>query len=337
MNADGTNQIQLTTNFGDFDPAWSPDGTKLVFVRQENSQTDLYTINVNGTGETNFTNTPDVTEESPDWQPLHPGYARPKGATKMTLKFVPAYRALLSSPNAIHGPPLVVGSCCPPRAGVGLPHRRDAGLERRCRQLRRLRHLEGDLQPACAQPDTALHRSQATRVTSEFQVSFTDVRQKPTPARLRGRARSQGDAPDHRPLERPLRRAARSPGPPPTCPSASPSRARRPPTAAIGIELLGDDHERQRCPARHCQGGQALGLGARLASSSTTAGQTATPTPPPATRCSPCRGSSPRRRSPDPPTRLADSVNRSLDVCRGLTGRIDSPNSRGSHMRERGC
>src|SRR5262249_31550691 len=54
----------------DGDPAWSPDGSKIVFTRADNSQTDLYTMNANGTGQTNITNSPSVSERSPDWQPL---------------------------------------------------------------------------------------------------------------------------------------------------------------------------------------------------------------------------------------------------------------------------
>jgi Tol biopolymer transport system component len=69
MNADGSDQTRITNNpTGDFDsdPAWSPDGSKIVFVRQG----DLYTINPDGTGEANITKTANVTEFSPDWQPL---------------------------------------------------------------------------------------------------------------------------------------------------------------------------------------------------------------------------------------------------------------------------
>jgi TolB protein len=76
MNADGSNQVRLTTNpdliYGyDADPAWSPDGSRIVFSRHEgNSASDLYTVNTDGTGLTNITNTPNSYEWSPDWQPL---------------------------------------------------------------------------------------------------------------------------------------------------------------------------------------------------------------------------------------------------------------------------
>jgi hypothetical protein len=56
QSANGTRRFQLTTppkKGGDHAPAWSPDGTKLAFLRRPDnsmSQLDLYTINANGTG-----------------------------------------------------------------------------------------------------------------------------------------------------------------------------------------------------------------------------------------------------------------------------------------------
>jgi hypothetical protein len=50
-------------------PGWSPDGTKIVFVRFDPSagQSDIYTVNADGTGLFQVTNTPDVGEGRPDW------------------------------------------------------------------------------------------------------------------------------------------------------------------------------------------------------------------------------------------------------------------------------
>jgi hypothetical protein len=45
--------------------------------------------------------------------PATPGYARPKGASPMTVKFVPAYNACTSG-NGVHGAPLANPSCNPP-------------------------------------------------------------------------------------------------------------------------------------------------------------------------------------------------------------------------------
>jgi hypothetical protein len=80
---------------------------------------DLYTINVDGTGETNITNTSDSSEEDPDWQPvvMGNGYARPKAATPLNIRFVPAFNQCgFSTPTGMHhGAPLAVPSCQPPR------------------------------------------------------------------------------------------------------------------------------------------------------------------------------------------------------------------------------
>src|SRR5438874_12729895 len=52
MNADGSGQTDLTNDSSadDYDPSWSPDGTQIAFVRASGSDSDLYVINVDGTG-----------------------------------------------------------------------------------------------------------------------------------------------------------------------------------------------------------------------------------------------------------------------------------------------
>src|SRR5687767_9651638 len=42
VNPDGTNVTKLTTGTPDITPAWSADGTKIVFVRQEGSPEPIY-------------------------------------------------------------------------------------------------------------------------------------------------------------------------------------------------------------------------------------------------------------------------------------------------------
>lgn len=70
MNPDGTGQSRITTNpAGDLDPALSPDGTKVVFVRGLFSPSgppvfDIYSVNIDGTGETNLTQS-DATASRP--------------------------------------------------------------------------------------------------------------------------------------------------------------------------------------------------------------------------------------------------------------------------------
>jgi Tol biopolymer transport system component len=52
---------------GCFSPAWSPDGTKIVFARGQNADLDgeIYTVDVDGTGLAQVTNLPGA--QSPDW------------------------------------------------------------------------------------------------------------------------------------------------------------------------------------------------------------------------------------------------------------------------------
>jgi Tol biopolymer transport system component len=75
MNADGSNQRQITFNaFDDEHPAWSPDGKRIVFARDFDPivgqfDEDLFTMDADGTNEKNRTNTPGVNEFEPVWSP----------------------------------------------------------------------------------------------------------------------------------------------------------------------------------------------------------------------------------------------------------------------------
>lgn len=51
MNADGTNQTQLTELKNAYSPSWSPDGTKIAFE----CSGDIWTVNTDGTGLTQLT------------------------------------------------------------------------------------------------------------------------------------------------------------------------------------------------------------------------------------------------------------------------------------------
>ncbi len=53
MNADGSNQTQLTTQAGDNHPAFSPNGAKIAFTRANT----IYTMNADGTNQTPLINT----------------------------------------------------------------------------------------------------------------------------------------------------------------------------------------------------------------------------------------------------------------------------------------
>jgi Tol biopolymer transport system component len=56
------------STFGCFRPIWSPNGQKIVFGRnQDDDQRDLYTVNADGSGLSQVTHTPDISEFNGDW------------------------------------------------------------------------------------------------------------------------------------------------------------------------------------------------------------------------------------------------------------------------------
>ena len=55
MSADGRRLRRLTDNFGDSDPAWSPDGNYIAFIRDH----DLYVMRANGRGQRRVVDGPD--------------------------------------------------------------------------------------------------------------------------------------------------------------------------------------------------------------------------------------------------------------------------------------
>jgi dipeptidyl aminopeptidase/acylaminoacyl peptidase len=67
MGADGSNPTNLTNSLvlEDRTPAWSPDGKRIVFVRQG----DLWTMNADGSNQLPVAATPTVTESDPAWSP----------------------------------------------------------------------------------------------------------------------------------------------------------------------------------------------------------------------------------------------------------------------------
>jgi Tol biopolymer transport system component len=71
MEPDGSNQTRLTNNSGyDISPKWSPDGTKIAFLRANVFQLgyDIYVMNADGSNQTRLTNNL-VVVEPPDWSP----------------------------------------------------------------------------------------------------------------------------------------------------------------------------------------------------------------------------------------------------------------------------
>jgi hypothetical protein len=126
VDRDGSSFAEIAVD-GVSQPAWSPDGTKIVFARlirlSEDpfpvTQNDLFMINADGTGEQRLTDTPDVSETSPAWQPVpQDGYVHPRTASPLYVSLVPAFERC-SDPNREHGPPLAFGSCAPPAERAG--------------------------------------------------------------------------------------------------------------------------------------------------------------------------------------------------------------------------
>jgi hypothetical protein len=113
VNADGSGLVRLTNNgFSDDAPAWSPDGTKIVFHSNADGDYEIFVMDANGGNRTQLTHNTRG-DSVPDWQPILRGYPRPKGATPMRVPLVPAFEPC-TSPNSTHGAPLSYGSCAPP-------------------------------------------------------------------------------------------------------------------------------------------------------------------------------------------------------------------------------
>jgi WD40-like Beta Propeller Repeat len=120
MNPDGRGYTTLWDRCTFGPGAWSPDGSKIAFAGIDSScscsAVEIYVMNADGSNRTNITNTPDVWEGNPDWQPTQPHFLpRPKGATPFQTYLTVAYTACpLSRVNRSHGLPLGVQSCNPP-------------------------------------------------------------------------------------------------------------------------------------------------------------------------------------------------------------------------------
>ena len=67
VRVDGTDKRHITAGW---QPHWSPDGTKIVFVdRGASGVGDLYIVSPDGTGRVALTTTPSVVEDEPAWSP----------------------------------------------------------------------------------------------------------------------------------------------------------------------------------------------------------------------------------------------------------------------------
>jgi Tol biopolymer transport system component len=69
MNADGSEQTQLTNNLADdASPFWSPDGKRIAFISARNKgYHQIYVMNADGSQQTGLTNN--------EWESLHPAWS----------------------------------------------------------------------------------------------------------------------------------------------------------------------------------------------------------------------------------------------------------------------
>jgi TolB protein len=69
MNADGTQPKRLTHNPGeDYDPLWSPDGSKILYTSNQEHGHDVFVMNADGSEQINLTNSP-KDDMAPSWSP----------------------------------------------------------------------------------------------------------------------------------------------------------------------------------------------------------------------------------------------------------------------------
>jgi dipeptidyl aminopeptidase/acylaminoacyl peptidase len=71
MNPNGTGLAQLTVNaIQDFNPAWSPDGTKIAFHSDRDGNGEIYVMDPDGTDQSRIiVSAAPAHENNPDWQP----------------------------------------------------------------------------------------------------------------------------------------------------------------------------------------------------------------------------------------------------------------------------
>jgi Tol biopolymer transport system component len=77
QDIDGSELVQLTSSkYGDFEPAWSPDGKKLVFISNRDTQgdvrkTSVYTLELANNSIRRLTNAKSATDGGPVWFDEH--------------------------------------------------------------------------------------------------------------------------------------------------------------------------------------------------------------------------------------------------------------------------
>ena len=69
-NADGSNVVELTHNsVDDYEPTWSPDGSRIAFVSKRTGDYEIYVMNIDGSDVKRITDNPKGWDFSPAWSP----------------------------------------------------------------------------------------------------------------------------------------------------------------------------------------------------------------------------------------------------------------------------
>ncbi|MBU7017477.1 MAG: PD40 domain-containing protein, partial [Theionarchaea archaeon] len=67
MDSDGSNLKNVTNNPArDFEPSWSPDSKRIVFVSDRDGNMEIYCMNADGSNLKNLTNNPEL-DLCPSW------------------------------------------------------------------------------------------------------------------------------------------------------------------------------------------------------------------------------------------------------------------------------
>jgi hypothetical protein len=100
MNLDGSGVIQLNATDQDYDPSWSPDGTQIVFTRQEEgAESDIWVMDADGTNVRRLTN------DGPGSTNLYPTFS-PDGSKIAYVAGVTGGPGALEIMNADGGDPV---------------------------------------------------------------------------------------------------------------------------------------------------------------------------------------------------------------------------------------